>query len=201
MNRKVYIILIGLPFPAGALAQPYVGLGGGITFVSDADAVVSDGTSFTATFDTGFVIGVAAGQDFGILRAEAQAHYLQADVDQFKAAGLGADVVGDISTILVMANVWLDFKNRSPVTPYLGGGIGASFISVSETTSSGIVIFTEADDQVLALQVGAGLVFSLSQHVLLDLGYRFVSSNDPKFESVEAEFTSQHILLGGRYRF
>ncbi len=195
----LWVVSLFLAIPSGA--QPYISANAGIAFVSKADAVDIGGTGFTATFDTGFLLSGSAGQDFGIVRVEGRINYLLADIDQFRVGGIGVDVNGDISALFLLVNVWLDFDNRSPVSPYLGGGIGASFLSVSETEVSGVGVFTESDDQVFAFQFGAGLSLALNSHVILDLGYRFVASNDPKFEAVEAEFTSQHVLFGGRVLF
>ncbi len=90
-----------------------------------------------------------------------------------------------------MANVYLDFVNSSPVTPFLTAGIG-----MAEVT-----LFDYYDDTVFAYQVGAGLTFAINPHMSIDLKYRYFATEDLDFEGIEAEFASHNVYCGFRFTF
>lgn len=95
----------------------------------------------------------------------------------------GIDIV-NIQTL--MANVWWDFRNSSAFTPYVGGGIGLSFIHAkgdlsleysipgnpSKSFSGDLGGRTTTN---FAWQLGAGCAWNITDTVALDLGYRFMS--------------------------
>ena len=70
------------------------------------------------------------------------------------------DVGGkDISTTVVMGNAYLDFKNSSAFTPYVGIGAGYGFVS---NNSDGF-----------ALGLAAGVAVDVTENLAVDAGYRF----------------------------
>lgn len=106
--------------------------------------------------------------------------------------------------LFILANAWVDFQLSSRFCTYLGGGVGVAHVdaefgtdpfppSIAQSTPFSASI--EADDWAFAYQLGAGLLIGLSQHVGIDVGYRFkaianIELDDPEFCSGEHCFPS-----------
>ncbi len=90
--------------------------------------------------------------------------------------------------VVMLANVYWDFAQWGPVTPYVGGGLGVGFARVKrhnvtteitdpdagggETTT-----FSSGDGQneyVLAAAATAGLSYAINSSISLDLSYRYL---------------------------
>jgi opacity protein-like surface antigen len=106
--------------------------------------------------------------------------------------------------LFILANAWVDFQLSSRFCTYLGGGVGVAHVDgqfgthpfppgIAQSTPFSASI--EADDWAFAYQLGAGLLIGLSQHVGIDVGYRFkaitnIELDDPEFCSGERCFSS-----------
>ncbi|ALC17950.1 surface antigen msp4 family protein [Desulfuromonas soudanensis] len=213
MKRKILGLLATL-LASACLASvsfaanvPYLGVQVGGTWVDDADLSDETGTFGEAEFDTGFNVGVTGGVDCGPGRYELELNYRQNDFDKISVPGLvitGLD--GDISAISFMANAFWDIPTGSPVTPYLGGGIGVANVSINDLGAPGIGPIADDDDTVFAYQVGAGVAFELNPNMALDLGYRYFATSDPEFTDVdgfklESEYKTHNASLGLRIMF
>ncbi len=130
-------------------------------------------------FTAGGTVGMRSFRENGALRIEFE--------------GRGRDVVGfaldggegtNASTFAkngwsAMANIWRDFSVIGNLDMYAGGGIGAGgYRSVAFTTPP-LPQFS-ADNRVSAFawQAGGGLIYDVSDHMAVDLGYRFFSIGD-----------------------
>ena len=160
-------------------------------------------------FDPGVYVGGTAGYDFGIIRLEGELSYRQNEMDSITDRDFGikyGGVDGDVGIFAFMANAFLDFHNDSPITPYIGGGIGGATIYLSDTHGDGLVIYAEDDDSVFAYQVGGGLDIALNRQTSLDIGYRYfgtekASFNSDWYQSVKFETESHNIAVGFRFKF
>ncbi|MDR2488230.1 MAG: outer membrane beta-barrel protein [Desulfovibrio sp.] len=84
-------------------------------------------------------------------------------------------------------NAYLDIETGTPVTPYIGAGIGVAFVN-SRGKLAGSIGGREYDllntgsksTTNAAWNIGGGLGFDLSDHVTLDLGYRFAGLGQAK---------------------
>jgi len=85
-----------------------------------------------------------------------------------------------IQTLFV--NAYYDFRNSTPLTPWVGAGLGMAFI---DSKGSLTVEFpVPGDDIALSLgsktstnfawNIGAGVAYDFTDYISLDLGYRFV---------------------------
>jgi opacity protein-like surface antigen len=200
-----------------AAAGPYLTLQGGATWLEDAgidyDGVPSSDFSLEAEFDTGFNLGVAAGYDYGPARLEAEVAYRQNDIDkfngQFEGFGFEGSADGDVSATSLMVNAYWDIPTGSPITPYIGGGVGFANVSVNDVE---LEVFGERfdladdDDNVFAYQLAAGIAFDINPNLALDLGYRYFATDDPELEDefgddFETEYDSHNVSLGLRFIF
>lgn len=85
----------------------------------------------------------------------------------------------DLSTLVVLANAYVDLPELGPVTPYLGAGIGGAVAFTDDTrTGRRPGRPRSGSDAVLAWAVGGGAALALGPATSLDLGYRYVGLGD-----------------------
>jgi outer membrane autotransporter protein len=196
------LLLISTSFAAG----PYMSVQVGSTWVKDADFDYDEFFPLEAQFDTGFNVGVAGGHDFGMVRLEAELAYRENDFDKIEFPFFGrARASGDISATSLMFNGYYDLETGSPVTPYLGAGLGVANVSMNDVKVAGVKVVDD-DDTVFAYQIGAGVAFALNEVMALDLGYRYFATADPEFtdrerDDFDFEYKSHNVSLGLRINF
>lgn len=180
----------------------YARIGGGVSFVSDweqdyvyhPDLVILPAplSGQTVEFKTGYVGSFALGFDYADgIRTELEYKYATAKVDDYF---LNSPVVGeidrdpdnsDVSGHFVMANFYFDFANSSPLTPFIGGGVGGAFIQ-NESAQR---------DAALALQGRAGVSLAMGGGFSTDLEYVYLRTNELEFgPSAEGFVSGQPIL-------
>jgi len=179
--------------------KPYVRVSGGASLLADSD-LSGGGMSGDLEYDAGYMIGVAAGvlitnsTDMA-LRLEGEFGYQENDIDKISIDGLGsASIDGNVKIMTLMLNGYVDFKNKSAITPYIMAGIGAANVD-------GEIEGESDDDTVLAGQVGAGLSYAISENVSIDTEYRYLMTDDPNYEGVDVEISGHRMQLGVRYTF
>jgi opacity protein-like surface antigen len=160
-----------------------------VVATSDADLDYAGGSS-DVTFDTGYGAGLAAGYDFGPARLEIEGSYRRNKADQIEQGNASFDADGDLEVRALLVNAYADFATGGMVTPYLGAGIGYAEVEVEDH-----------DDEVFAGQVGAGVLFALTPAIAVDLGYRFMMTDDPEIQDVEFEVRQHSASLGLQLRF
>jgi opacity protein-like surface antigen len=110
----------------------------------------------------------------------------------------------NLRELFILANAWFDFQLSSRFCTYIGGGVGVAHVDAEFGTdpfTPGIAQVTpfsasiEANDWAFAYQLGAGVLIGLSQHVGIDVGYRFkaitnIELDDPEFCTGEHCFPS-----------
>ena len=189
--------LVLLAFSVPALAQPYLAVHAGLAVVSDSELKTELGSLGELTFDTGFAGSLALGGSLGdMFRLEGEFGYQKSDLDELTVYGVGtAPVNGDLSTMSLMANAYLDLPLDPTFAPFLGAGIGAAQHEI-DIEGAG-----SEDDTVFAYQVIAGLSVAPSESLTVDLQYRYLSSQDPDFDGLEAEADANLVLAGVRVTF
>ncbi|MGQ0697402.1 MAG: thrombospondin type 3 repeat-containing protein [Panacagrimonas sp.] len=171
--------------------------------------ILNPGASQTApafvTMDPGFGGGFSFGYLFdGGLRPELNLRYIENDIESIEVNGAsGSSSDASLRAIRVMANVWydLDFGN---IAPYFGAGIG---IQNTELNSGS----NKADDDTTAFQLGGGIGYWFTNQTAVSLDYRFISAEEPAYESkapntgilstLEGEYKSHNIGASFRYAF
>lgn len=107
----------------------------------------------------------------------------------------------DMDALSVLGNAWLDIPVDANITPYVGAGLGVSWVELSgdgfSDTGTGF-----------AWQLGAGFRSNLNHNVTIDIGYRFKSAamDESDYNDLgiaNADFDAQaHVLqVGLNYRF
>jgi len=71
---------------------------------------------------------------------------------------------GNLSTSMILGNVYYDWKNQSAFTPYVGVGAGYGW-----EWGSGSAVNTQG----VAVGLAAGVAYDMTRNLSLDVGYRF----------------------------
>jgi opacity protein-like surface antigen len=204
MRRSVVAIsaLLGMAaIPTLCLASParpaaYMSVFLGASAPQDAEVTISEFNPVTTKdsqvqFDPGINIGGTAGYDFGFFRLEGEMSYKRGDITSVTEQSFGTryrNTDGYVGAFAMMLNGFFDIHNESPVTPYLGGGVGFSTVHLSSTRgvdanlgTRNDHIFRSDDDNVFAYQAGAGVDLALNRRLSLDLGYRYFGTSRASF--------------------
>lgn len=170
------------------------------------------------SFDPSLNLGIAGGYDFGPARMEAELSYKHADIDGIKDLNGGSTYYrnpdGSLGAFSFMCNLFFDIPTNSPITPYVGGGVGFSTVYISDTdailisgsTAEKTRLYDESDDTVFAYQVGAGVEIALNKKLSFDLAYRYFGTDTATFDSGETtsdavKFRSHNATIGLRVKF
>jgi opacity protein-like surface antigen len=98
----------------------------------------------------------------------------------------------------VMANAYFDYLTCTPWTPYVGAGIGTSYLKFDDGDRAKSVYN-------LAWQVMAGLAYDVNSNWTIDAGYRYADLGRIRRNygsGVEKITVRDHeIMLGARYNF
>ena len=105
-----------------------------------------------------------------------------------------------------MVNGFWDIDTGSAFTPYIGAGIGASYIRESMTSGSwNNRHYTEDTNWGLAWNVGAGVAYAFTESVALDVGYRFAGFGESSIKhmnnNVNNYMTANELTAGVRFSF
>ncbi|MDR1856522.1 MAG: outer membrane beta-barrel protein [Desulfovibrio sp.] len=81
----------------------------------------------------------------------------------------------------ILANVYYDFRNSSPFTPYVGAGVGMGLLRTQYKFDFDYAGYASSDsvtqwDAVFAYNIGAGAYYNFNDNLAVDLGYRFLGT-------------------------
>ena len=180
----------------------YIGAAAGVNFAQDSKFDLTTGSDPSASHDTGLTGLASGGYKFESgLRLEAELGYRDSDVDEVG----GVDGDGDVSAISLMGNALYDFDLGSPITPYIGIGLGIAqvdFDGVSPVGGSAV----DDDDTSIAYQGIAGASLRLTDQLDLTLDYRYFAAPDVELSlnsggRADSSYKSHNIMLGLRFSF
>jgi opacity protein-like surface antigen len=104
---------------------------------------------------------------------------------------------GHISTIVAMANGYVDLGTWYGVTPFIGAGIGSAFHRTSTMTDfgagtalGGIGVIQGRDTTSLAWALHAGLAMNVTPNLKLEVGYRYLNMGTAKTGTLQCFETS-----------
>ena len=206
---------------AAAMAMPaqatragwYVGLQGGLNEAEDASTITSNnpGASanpqvFDAEYDTGNLFGTTLGYLFANgWRPEVSFTLRNNDFESTDIIGGGNTAAnGEVENTSLLANLWYNTRAGETVQPYFGLGFGANKVSLENFSNNPGGNYS-ADDTVFAGQAGVGMQVALGARANLDLGYRYLMSEDPELSNsntrYDTEYSAHSLLLAFNYVF
>ncbi len=203
---------------AGADSDYYVRLDSGLAFTNDPDGAGRNGTNRSTDIDDTFILSAGFGMPLDTnIRGDISITYRD-NMDISGVDGAGNSVNGDVDSVDTMFSLYYDFKQvhdiigNDTITPYVGAGIGLSYLAASKLKTSGQSTENDAYAVDLSYAAMAGVAADLSDTVSVDLGYRFVNlgqfEHDGTFEdgsrSTATEYDdlfSHEVRAGIRYNF
>ena len=209
MKKNLLIIsvcVLAMFFSSSAYSAEGLYVSGNVGFAMLSDSDLTDSTvpglTITTEYDPGFALGGALGYDFNRFRVEGEISYQKNDVDKFSLMGVSLDASGDVSAIAFLINGYFDFVNDSAFTPYISAGLGYAKVEFNDLNivGSGLPSISD-DDAVFAYQVGLGVGYAVTEKVTIDVKYRYFATDDPEFDTTQAEIASHNFLLGVRFNF
>lgn len=198
-KSSIVLLVLALVFGWGAsiaCAGMYVSGNLGVVLTEDSD--MSDGDdNAELSYDPGAVITGAFGYAFqNGLRLEGELGSRYSEMDEVSVSGYGTgEIEGDVTTTSMMANVFYDFMPAEKVSPFVGAGLGFANIEAD------IDHYGDDDDTVLAYQLAAGVSFSVTQRLKIDVQYRYFATEDPDFNGIDAEYATHNAMGGVRFSF
>lgn len=113
---------------------------------------------------------------------------------------------GEIKSKGLFLNGYFDIKlpNITKLRPYVGGGIGYSWLTGTQIINVGAHLFDgkySKKDKDWGWNVGLGLAYQLNQNIDLTLGYRYENLGEVKEQGVSTELKNNKLSLGARYTF
>lgn len=201
----VCAMLLSISSIAYSAEGPYVSGNVGLAIPSDSDMTdpALPGITLDIESELGFVLGVAAGYDFGNnIRVEGEIAYQKNDLDKASLLGVEADLTGDTTSLALLLNGYYDFMNESAFTPFVSAGAGFAKVEINDFNipGSGLPDASE-DDTVFAYQVGVGVGYAVNETVTIDVKYRYFGTSDPEFDTSTAEYSSNNFYAGVRVSF
>lgn len=127
---------------------------------------------------------------------------------------------GNLSSVVVMANGYIDLGTWYGITPFVGGGVGTAFHHLGNfndsgfgAASGGYGVAKDKSTNTLAWAAMAGLGYSVTPNLKLELGYRYLNLgsvtsnsvtcfNDPSCSSASykiKDITSHDVRIGMRW--
>lgn len=157
-----------------------------------AEAQYYIGGTFGSNFDENFGGSAIFGLDDPNmpLRLEAEFVYRFEDKDAVFVDFAGVQS-GEIHMMGPFGNIFFDLENRTPVTPYIGGGIG--YVRIDQASRS---------DYVVAYQFMAGASIHLGDNLDIFGGYRYYETRKPSLSNILSGRIKKDIAEAGiRLRF
>ncbi|HXE94951.1 MAG TPA: outer membrane beta-barrel protein [Dongiaceae bacterium] len=216
MNRTCRILIaicLTLLFRGPAIAQhsgPYVGAffgGNALMAAKGSDNLGDLGLAFkpapqgSAVLGWDFEPGNAAGEG----RAELEYTRRGNPLDKVKFVEGSFKGSGTLTADSLLFNLFGVLHDGSRCSPYFGLGAGAARFEASDFKVTGQPMGS-GSVVVFAYQVGGGVDLALTDHLNLDLGYRYFSSARPRFTEAggrkfEMDYVSHSAVVGLRVGF
>ena len=189
MKKILTALFLTLPTMAIAidLEGYYITAKGGVSKTSDT-GTMSYGIQNTILNDD----DLGTGSAFGISAGKYISDNFRLELEAIKRTGYEMDTTGDnnlyeanISSKSIFINGFYDFQSFSlgstPITPYLGGGVGISKNKMGTTYENRPNAFLDGKTiSQFAYKVAAGTMVSLTENVSLDINYQYVNLGNIK---------------------
>ncbi len=162
-----------------------------------------------ASFDTGWGVSGALGNEFGPIHLEFEGVYRSFESDRIVSGGIGTAARADLSLMAPMANIIVDlplddYMLGSTIRPYIGAGIGGVYAQLQPTASGSPLI--EDDSWGFAYQFMGGLAVPVMNNVMARLGYRYFAAPNVKFHAAggapfKTDLEVHSVDVGLEFRF
>lgn len=177
-------------------------ISGALGVVDAPSTTVTDTASRSVKFDNGYMGALALGYDYASpWRTEIELARRAVGLDTVSSTNAS----GDLSATSLMGNVLYDFTIDSPLTPYLGVGIGASRVSMDNASPFGASSINDTDTG-MALQGIAGVSYALEDNLDLFADYRYFTTRNVDMRTragnnASFDVNTHSVMVGLRFSF
>ncbi|HEX3972062.1 MAG TPA: OmpA family protein, partial [Stellaceae bacterium] len=171
---------------------PYLRLEAGGLFPSGGSVPDAPGPSFRIAPDDAPTGGAALGLRLTPFRLEVEGLWMRS-----ATSGNANGISGHLTNVPAMANVYFDIDTGGKLEPYIGFGLGASFVSLKGRTASAGRI--DSSTHVLAFQPIVGVNYNMTDQIAVGLQYRYFKTVDPWISTASGQrvsfSNSAHVVL------
>ena len=230
----VLVIVVSVfPFnTASAQTGGYVGVFGGYTLSPDASLVYDDYNysrhynyyyKYDIDIQQTWVLGVKFGYTPPPLRFfsfEFEYSYFNPDVDRTVLIQTGTEHTA-IEGYVKFHNFMFNALARYPegiIHPYIGGGLGFSYVDLSVRTTSPTSVnygrYASSTDNVFAWQILVGVDIDLTKNLSMDIGFRYFATESGsdyyhddyydghyEYDKIPIDYSTSMVTFGFKYRF
>ena len=139
-------------------------------------------------FDTGARVDLAGGYMFNpYFGLEGQTGFIYNRVSEIEASPYTR---ADFVQVPLMVNAVFQLPNDSRLTPFIGGGAGATVdnLNIDDATVQGAYLHGSDSVGVFAYQAFGGVRFALQPRIDLSLAYEFLGSKSPEWDVRGGDF-------------
>jgi opacity protein-like surface antigen len=171
-----------IPAPLACCTGPAWYIRGDIGYGFPVDPDVSQGGALSTNeaWDETVSLGGGIGYRFGdLFRVDLTGEYrFPSQITDTDASGARGTV--DITSTVLLANVYVDLVRWGGLTPYIGAGIGAAYNELDTIAKTGGAVTQVSGDGSwsLAAAAMAGVGLELTEGMLIDANYRFLYLSD-----------------------
>lgn len=204
-------------FAQGQTEGWYVGGEGGWTHLEDMDftngaaAVPNKGTLQP---DEGFAAGIVGGYEFSPgIRAELEGVYRHNDLNKFNGSltgppSISAGVGGTASSAALMGNLYYDILKNSPITPYVGAGLGLAAVTLDNVHMGNTQLFDDTEVSP-AYQGIVGAKWQITPAWSVNADYRYFGTIGDSFPAktvagqpaIATGYHTHNVMIGFAYHF
>jgi OOP family OmpA-OmpF porin len=164
----------------------------GLSLAVGMDGNGTAGPIFTESPHNGPIFGGALGLRLAPFRVELDVDMMRYDANKAfyvndggvgTLQGLGSlngtqvPLTGTVQNIPVMANLLYDFDTGTPLTPYIGIGVGFSVLTLHNISTGGATLF-DTSQLVFAYQPMIGVNYAVTDQLDIGLQYRYFATTN-----------------------
>ncbi len=203
----------------------YGSIKAGGSFLDATKSVSANGTAPTGQSskfktDSGAAVGAAVGYNWMDmdLPIRTELEYMYHSDFKYEYKDSNSTMTDKINLQTLMLNAYWDFYNSTSFTPYINGGVGVAWVKekfsgAAAAGANGAAITAPGSKTTanFAFNLGAGVGWSITDAVILDLAYRYNHYGNGKkvtssgaLKSIESQvknISTHDVLLGLRYQF
>jgi OmpA-OmpF porin, OOP family len=187
----------------------YLGGQAGWTVLPDQTSQAAGFPSARSRFHSGFAAGGRVGYEMGPWRFEQEYTYRRNSLNRINWGGVGiAGVKGNRQSHAIMTNLLYSFDLGTglPVTPHIGGGIGAVNV-IDRAASPEFGRFFDDSTWRFGYQAIGGVRYNVTPNVALDLDYRYLRATRANFRvpgsaiSYRSGYDTHNLMASLVYKF
>ncbi len=208
------------PAPAPVVVEPvdesgfYLGLAGGYAYLMETDFDFG-AANVENEYDAGYAIYGQIGYEWDDLfaprvdfRLDIEAGYMSWDVDNHTVAGAPAvgGSFGDTTALTFMTNAYVDYNLTERLDIFVGGCAGVAFVDFDNHGTGATGTVMNDDDAAFVFHLDAGLSYDITDNIIIDARYRFISAPSVDLTATNGTSSSTDVsshqgLVGLRLKF